>query len=586
MILPLPSRFFTFYSFKGGVGRTMALLNCAYILAGAGRSVLMIDFDLEAPDLSFLIGRRIQLGSESRCRKSAKNPLEKTNGLVELITAFVNSPQDWPLGQADSGKQFREDYMIELEIPKKVRITDTKGQLALLPAGRMDDSYASRLTQIDWKKPPLDKYRDDLFRHVRKLIESLDEFDYIFIDSRTGLTDGSYIAARILADHLIVLTGLNDQNIIGTANFLKHVESWPKEEDRLKEKRVILVESPVPEGEEQAKQDRHREVEELFKHHLGEAVPFSHELPYNSLLALREEAIVADWPNSSLGRAYRKLARSIQELAEDTPERWIFDTLSSLRRMEDRPKIFDLSMVRANLEHLRLIDPSAFKTAAQSAATTLADLPSPIEGDIELMQYLIDCHPDDPFYLRQLAHMQWKRKQFADARQTFKEAASIAKKQDHQLELLRIEMDFAEATKREDDRTEAYEAYQRALEIARRLNDQRRISTILYELATLDRLHGNYAAARQGIEEVLQIYQSLENKQGIADSLLHELKTLDRLQGNNEATQQGLDKIFKSLGDQLWVGNSPFEFLDGFQVNYEPARQSLDKVLKISTAEK
>ena len=47
-----PSRkteFVTFYSFKGGVGRTMALINAAAILAGRGRRVLMIDFDLEAP---------------------------------------------------------------------------------------------------------------------------------------------------------------------------------------------------------------------------------------------------------------------------------------------------------------------------------------------------------------------------------------------------------------------------------------------------------------------------------------------------------------------------------------------------------
>ena len=37
MKLPLTARIFTFYSFKGGVGRSMALLNCAYVLAGIGR---------------------------------------------------------------------------------------------------------------------------------------------------------------------------------------------------------------------------------------------------------------------------------------------------------------------------------------------------------------------------------------------------------------------------------------------------------------------------------------------------------------------------------------------------------------------
>jgi cellulose biosynthesis protein BcsQ len=49
--MPFPY-IFTFYSYKGGVGRSMALLNVAYALAGKGRHVLMVDMDLEAPGLS------------------------------------------------------------------------------------------------------------------------------------------------------------------------------------------------------------------------------------------------------------------------------------------------------------------------------------------------------------------------------------------------------------------------------------------------------------------------------------------------------------------------------------------------------
>src|SRR4051812_23386231 len=46
-----PGRIYTFYSYKGGTGRTMALANVAWILASAGRRVLTIDWDLEAPGL-------------------------------------------------------------------------------------------------------------------------------------------------------------------------------------------------------------------------------------------------------------------------------------------------------------------------------------------------------------------------------------------------------------------------------------------------------------------------------------------------------------------------------------------------------
>ncbi|MFO1433405.1 MAG: tetratricopeptide repeat protein [Candidatus Competibacteraceae bacterium] len=612
MTLPLTSRFFTFYSFKGGVGRTMALLNCAYILAGAGRSVLMVDFDLEAPGLSFLIERT----SQSRHRKPAKSPLEKVNGLVELITAFINSPEDWPLGESDSGGRLKEDYMIELEIPKKARIADTKGRLVLLPAGHMGDSYAARLTRIDWRKPPLDKYRDDLFRHIRKLIENLNEFDYILIDSRTGLTDDSYIAARILADHLIVLTGLNDQNIIGTADFLKHVASWPKEEDRIKERRVILVESPVPEWEEQAKHDRHRKVKELFKRYLEVEIPFSHALPYHPLLALREEAIVADWPNSSLGRAYRGLTHNIQELAEDQPERWVqdaFDMLNSLSRTEkgfkvgfgrpinrdfdmdilnklnstkNKSKISDLSIVRDALENLRPIDISAFNIASQLAAEVLVDLPKLIKGDIELIQYLVRYNPENALFHRRLARIQQKHKNFEAARETLEQAISLAKKQDDQLALWQIEMDFTELATLENKLTEACVANRRALEVARLINDQSRISKTLYELAILEKSVGNYKEARQNLKEALEIDQSLEDRRGIV-AILHELAGLECLQGNYEAARQHFTEVLEirqSLRQKkqgLASTQYQLAILNLLQKNYEAARQAFKTALDI-----
>src|ERR1700719_1352946 len=41
----------TFYSYKGGTGRSMALANVAWILASSGKRVLVIDWDLEAPGI-------------------------------------------------------------------------------------------------------------------------------------------------------------------------------------------------------------------------------------------------------------------------------------------------------------------------------------------------------------------------------------------------------------------------------------------------------------------------------------------------------------------------------------------------------
>jgi len=51
MSQPDPGTIVPFYSYKGGSGRTMLLANVAWILASAGRRVVAIDWDLEAPGL-------------------------------------------------------------------------------------------------------------------------------------------------------------------------------------------------------------------------------------------------------------------------------------------------------------------------------------------------------------------------------------------------------------------------------------------------------------------------------------------------------------------------------------------------------
>ena len=44
-------RIVSFYSYKGGVGRSMTLANVAWILASNGYRVLTIDWHLDAPGL-------------------------------------------------------------------------------------------------------------------------------------------------------------------------------------------------------------------------------------------------------------------------------------------------------------------------------------------------------------------------------------------------------------------------------------------------------------------------------------------------------------------------------------------------------
>jgi MinD-like ATPase involved in chromosome partitioning or flagellar assembly len=66
----------TFYSFKGGVGRTLALANAGALLSQWGYKVLCVDWDLEAPGLHTYFRKWIR-------------PTEFP-GVIDLVEAYAN----------------------------------------------------------------------------------------------------------------------------------------------------------------------------------------------------------------------------------------------------------------------------------------------------------------------------------------------------------------------------------------------------------------------------------------------------------------------------------------------------------------
>lgn len=73
----------TFYSFKGGVGRSMALANVAEFLCRRGLKVLMVDFDLEAPGLE----RYFQIDDVKVLKPEV---IETRRGLIDLLISYKN----------------------------------------------------------------------------------------------------------------------------------------------------------------------------------------------------------------------------------------------------------------------------------------------------------------------------------------------------------------------------------------------------------------------------------------------------------------------------------------------------------------
>src|SRR5207342_2943237 len=76
---PQPGTVVTFYSFKGGVGRTMALANLAWILASNGLRVLAVDWDLESPGLHRYFHPFLR-----------DKDLRSTTGVIDLVRDYAS----------------------------------------------------------------------------------------------------------------------------------------------------------------------------------------------------------------------------------------------------------------------------------------------------------------------------------------------------------------------------------------------------------------------------------------------------------------------------------------------------------------
>lgn len=268
----------TFYSFKGGVGRSMALANVAVDLVQRGRRVLAVDFDLEAPGLdTFDILR----------------PPEPTPGVIEFVQDYLDSDQ------APDAR----DFMC------KVPAADGhNGELWLMPSGAQHVDYGAQFNEIDWSA--LYEKRDGylLFEDLKAQWKQAIEPDYVLIDSRTGHTDTGGICTRQLPDAVAVFFFPNEQNLRGLKTVVRDIraESGASGETDID---LHFVMSNVPDLDDE---DRILRAKiDAFREQLGfEGAPLVVHR-YDSLSLLNQVVFTKDRRRSRLAREYSRLAREI-----------------------------------------------------------------------------------------------------------------------------------------------------------------------------------------------------------------------------------------------------------------------------------
>jgi len=259
------AKIITFYSFKGGTGRSLGLSNAAYYLASIGKNIACIDLDVEAAGLI---------------------------KIFDIKEPPIKNVVDWLINPVST--KIKDTFTLY-----NLRFMKLKGQLYIIPAIMNEDP--GRLANIKWN-----------FTNAREFMDKIKHFevdykiDYFFIDTRSGQSSESFFL-NLKADVVVMFSRIDGQGSDGTKLLLSLFR------DKGFTMPFILVCSSIP---------NHRSVADLllkFRENIEQDIDI--QIPYNPALAAKEQ-IVFESPNKSefemgIIPNYINLAKKIMETVDD-----------------------------------------------------------------------------------------------------------------------------------------------------------------------------------------------------------------------------------------------------------------------------
>ena len=203
----------SFYSYKGGTGRTTAAANVAAILAKGGKKVVCIDMDMEGPGLNVVFNVPEDSITES------------------LQSYFIEN------------SSFNEKLLLNLKETLK-RLENWSNNLYLIPASAsftkiIDYSNGNRMVK--------------LINRLKLSINELCSPDFLILDSPNGYGDLTALS-MYASDFLVILFRYSKQHLLGTVRvseftkrynipFLAVASCVPPDKKNRKQKWVALIKS-------------------------------------------------------------------------------------------------------------------------------------------------------------------------------------------------------------------------------------------------------------------------------------------------------------------------------------------------------
>ena len=317
----------TFYSFKGGVGRSMAVANVAAIYAQRGKRVLVLDFDFEAPGL-----HRYFL-TEEPARYHPTGPQQGVLNLFDELRRRLTAPSR--AGEEDPEPDDAQDelralieeqldsgrYLYQVRLPNPNAKQSPPVGIDFMAAARFNVAYPELVRTFDWQG--LYEEQGEIFPALVDVLGR--RYDVIFVDSRTGVTDIGSLCTMVLPDKLVAVFTPNEQSLAGALDAGWQAIQGRRATQAAKPLPIFPLVSRVEEGEEQEKRKWVRRARRSFEQLISAAhndVPVDLEayfnvvrIPHKSYYAYGERISTTEQAaneSGSMAQSFSRLADALE----------------------------------------------------------------------------------------------------------------------------------------------------------------------------------------------------------------------------------------------------------------------------------
>ncbi len=289
----------TFYSYKGGVGRSLLAGNVAALLARRGNTLLW-DLDVEAPGLHQIADLR------------ATGPVKP--GFLEWLLDWQRKRPPAPSGDGvNTGAGLELTAAQARSLGQALRSTNIE-RLQILPAHGSAGDPAALYFQIDWARWFQHEVRTAyaLFEALLHMLGGLG-IKQVVIDSRTGHTDLGGMLTALLPDVTVLVTGYGPQALAGAARVWRALRQPPPELEPLRGERgelvLLAVGSPIPQHDSALVAQGRERAREAFGGELHSLI----EVPYHVDLPLTDR-LLFNAQGSEVAAAYARVADAVADV--------------------------------------------------------------------------------------------------------------------------------------------------------------------------------------------------------------------------------------------------------------------------------